>query len=50
MLQLSKKLQPKQPLATLDESYEYCRQITAKFSKTFYLGTLLMPKEKRNAI
>ena len=50
MLQLPKKLQPKQPLATLDESYEYCRQITAKFSKTFYLGTLLMPKEKRNAI
>jgi phytoene synthase len=50
MLQLSKKLQPKQPLASLDESYEYCRQITAKYSKTFYLGTLLMPKEKRNAI
>jgi phytoene synthase len=50
MLQLPKKLQPKQPLVSLDKSYEYCRQITAKYSKTFYLGTLLMPREKRNAI
>ena len=50
MLQLPKKTQPKEPLASLDESYEYCRQITAKYSKTFYLGTLLMPKEKRTAI
>ncbi|NCO74301.1 MAG: phytoene synthase, partial [Cyanobacteria bacterium] len=50
MLQLHKKLQPKQPLASPEESYEYCRQVTAKYSKTFYLGTLLMPKEKRSAI
>ncbi len=50
MLQLSKRLKPKQPLASLEEAYEYCRQITAKYSKTFYLGTLLMPKEKRCAI
>jgi 15-cis-phytoene synthase len=50
MLQLHKKLQPKQPLATPEESYEYCRQVTAKYSKTFYLGTLLMPKEKKCAI
>jgi phytoene synthase len=50
MLQLPKKLQPKQPLASPEEAYEYCRQITAKYSKTFYLGTLLMPKEKRSAI
>jgi phytoene synthase len=50
MLQLPKKLQSKQPLASLEEAYEYCRQITAKYSKTFYLGTLLMPKEKRRAI
>jgi 15-cis-phytoene synthase len=50
MLQVPQKLQPKQPLPTLDESYEYCRQITAKYSKTFYLGTLLMPKEKKRAI
>jgi phytoene synthase len=50
MLQLPKRLQPKQPLASIKEAYEYCRQITAKYSKTFYLGTLLMPKEKRSAI
>lgn len=50
MLQLPKRLKPKQPLASLEEAYEYCRQITAKYSKTFYLGTLLMPKEKRKAI
>lgn len=50
MLQLPNKLQPKPNLASLEESYEYCRQITAKYSKTFYLGTLLMPKAKRSAI
>lgn len=50
MLQLPKTLQPKNPLISVEESYEYCRQITAKYSKTFYLGTLLMPKEKRKAI
>lgn len=38
------------PLASQEEAYEYCRQITAKYSKTFYLGTLLLPKEKRQAI
>lgn len=37
-------------LASVSEAYEHCRQITAKYSKTFYLGTLLMPKEKREAI
>ncbi|MBE9222505.1 phytoene synthase [Cyanobacterium stanieri LEGE 03274] len=50
MLQLPKKLKPKHPLASVEESYEYCRQVTAKYSKTFYLGTLLMPKQKRKAI
>ncbi|MGQ9870522.1 15-cis-phytoene synthase CrtB [Leptodesmis sp.] len=38
------------PLASIEDSYELCRQITAKYSKTFYLGTLLMPEEKRRAI
>lgn len=38
------------PLASLEESYELCRQITAKYSKTFYLGTLLMSEAKRRAI
>jgi phytoene synthase len=50
MLQLPKPLHPKTPLLNLAESYELCRQITAKCSKTFYLGTMLMPPEKRKAI
>ncbi|MFM7427220.1 MAG: 15-cis-phytoene synthase CrtB [Elainella sp.] len=37
-------------LAPLEEAYELCRQITAEYSKTFYLGTLLMPPAKRRAI
>jgi phytoene synthase len=50
MLQLQKPTQPTQPLASLDEAYEICRRTTEKYAKTFYLGTLLMPKEKRQAI
>ena len=49
MLQLPRP-QLKRPLASRLEAYEYCRQITAKYSKTFYLGTLLMPQAKREAI
>ncbi len=49
MLQLSKS-----PctgiLASVEDSYELCRQITAEYSKTFYLGTQLMPEPKRRAI
>ena len=37
-------------LASQSDAYELCRQITAKYAKTFYLGTLLMPEEKRRAI
>jgi 15-cis-phytoene synthase len=37
-------------LAPLEDAYELCRQVTAEYSKTFYLGTLLMPVEKRRAI
>ena len=37
-------------LASRSDAYEFCRQITQKYSKTFYLGTLLMPEEKRQAI
>ena len=37
-------------LASLDDAYELCRQITAEYAKTFYLGTLLMPEAKRRAI
>lgn len=37
-------------LPSLLEAYEQCRQETARWAKTFYLGTLLMPPEKRRAI
>ncbi|PSP19460.1 MAG: phytoene synthase [Cyanobacteria bacterium QS_8_64_29] len=42
--------QQQQPLASRDAAYERCRQITAQYAKTFYLGTLLMPRAKRRAI
>ena len=50
MLQLPKPPQPQKILASVEEAYERCRQITQKYSKTFYLGTLLMPPAKRRAI
>ncbi len=34
----------------LENAYETCRQETAKWAKTFYLGTLLLPPVKRKAI
>jgi phytoene synthase len=37
-------------LGNLEEAYEACRQETALWAKTFYLGTLLMPPAKRRAI
>lgn len=37
-------------LASLEDAYELCRQVTAEYAKTFYLGTLLMPEAKRRAI
>jgi len=37
-------------LASVEDAYQLCRQITAKYSKTFYLGTLLMSQAKRRAI
>jgi 15-cis-phytoene synthase len=37
-------------LASLEEAYEICRQITATHSKSFYLATQLMPEAKRQAI
>ena len=37
-------------LPTLEQAYEQCRQETAQWAKTFYLGTLLMPLAKRRAI
>ena len=49
MLQLSKSPRMR-TLASLEDSYELCRQITAEYSKTFYMGTQLMPFAKRRAI
>jgi phytoene synthase len=37
-------------LASVEDSYKLCRQITAKYAKTFYLATLLMSQAKRRAI
>jgi phytoene synthase len=34
----------------LEEAYESCRRETARWAKTFYLGTLLLPPAKRRAI
>jgi len=34
----------------LDKAYEICRKETQQWAKTFYLGTLLLPTEKRKAI
>jgi len=36
--------------ALIEAAYEECRQITAQYSKTFYLGTQLMAPVKRRAI
>ncbi|HEY9704517.1 MAG TPA: phytoene synthase [Allocoleopsis sp.] len=51
MLQLSKISIPSmKKLASLEKSYELCRQTTAQYAKTFYLGTLLMSEVKRRAV
>jgi phytoene synthase len=50
MLQLPESPSMTPPLASLEDAYELCRRITQKYSKTFYLGTLLMPEAKRRAI
>ena len=36
--------------ALLEESYEACREITAQYAKTFYLGTKLFDEDKRKAV
>jgi len=38
------------PSDTLDSAYERCREVTAEYAKTFYLGTKLMTPEKQRAI
>ena len=40
----------KNSLSQLNTAYEICQKETQKWAKTFYLGTLLLPYEKRKAI
>ncbi len=40
----------KNSISQLDQAYEICRKETQQWAKTFYLGTLLLPQEKRKAI
>ncbi len=40
----------KNSFSQLDQAYEICRKETQQWAKTFYLGTLLLPQEKRKAI
>ncbi|WP_017298995.1 15-cis-phytoene synthase CrtB [Nodosilinea nodulosa] len=49
MLQLTDS-PPIQSLSSIEEAYEVCRRVTAKYSKTFYTGTMLMAPAKRRAI
>ena len=39
-----------QACLSIDEAYEACREETAQWAKTFYLGTMLLPSIKRRAI
>ncbi|WP_396122385.1 phytoene synthase [Cyanobium sp. Candia 9D4] len=43
-------LLPLDHASDLEEAYESCRQETAQWAKTFYLGTMLLPPAKRRAI
>ncbi|MEH1789610.1 15-cis-phytoene synthase CrtB [Nostoc sp.] len=50
MLQLPDSPPRMKTLVSVDESYKLCRHLTAKYAKTFYLGTLLMSPVKRQSI
>lgn len=50
MLQLPETPRYTTPQSSLEQSYELCRQATAYYSKTFYLGTMLMTEQKRRGI
>lgn len=50
MLQLPDSKARMKTLVSVDESYQLCRHLTAKYAKTFYLATLLMSPAKRHAI
>jgi phytoene synthase len=50
MLQLPNSQERMKTLVSLEDSYELCRQLTAKYAKTFYLGTMLMSPAKRQSV
>lgn len=50
MLQLPDSPSCMRTLASVEDAYQICRQITAKYAKTFYLATLLVSQTKRRAI
>jgi 15-cis-phytoene synthase len=50
MLQLPDSPPRMKTSVSAEESYNRCRYLTAKYAKTFYLGTLLMSPAKRQAI
>ncbi|BAZ07662.1 15-cis-phytoene synthase CrtB [Calothrix sp. NIES-3974] len=50
MLQLSDSPPRMKTSVSAEESYNLCRQLTAKYAKTFYFGTMLMRPAKRRAI
>ncbi len=50
MLQLPDSPPCMRKLASVEDSYQLCRQITAKHSTTFYLASLLVSEVKRRAI
>jgi len=49
-LSYTKKTFLNNSISPIDKAYEICRKETQKWAKTFYLGTLLLPLEKRKAI
>ncbi|HLO88212.1 MAG TPA: phytoene synthase [Nostocaceae cyanobacterium] len=50
MLQLPDSPPRMKTLVSVNESYKLCQHLTAKYAKTFYLGTLLMSPAKRQSI
>ncbi|NJL10272.1 MAG: phytoene synthase [Calothrix sp. SM1_7_51] len=40
----------KKPSVSVEDAYQLCRQLTSKYAKTFYLGTLLLSASKSKAI
>ncbi|TAE59201.1 MAG: phytoene synthase [Nostocales cyanobacterium] len=50
MLQLPDSPPRMKTLVSVDESYKLCQELTAKYAKTFYLGTLLMSPAKRQSV